>query len=85
LPPPFVCGHLREKLEELLQPLRVVAETSADIDALKYFVVPFMRVAQIGGDVVRVIEVSNGRRKMCLAHEQDFLGAAGQVGLILVG
>jgi len=35
-----------------------------------------MRLAQIGGYVLRIVEVGNGRREMRLARQQDVLGAA---------
>ena len=78
-------GHLGVKLEQLFQPLGVVAEAAADIDALKHLVVALMRLAQIGGHVLGIIEIGDGRRKMRLARQQDVLGAAGQVGLVLLG
>ena len=92
LPPPFVflaCslsrGHLGVKLEQLFQPLGIVAEAAADIDALQHLVVALMRLAQVGGHVLGIIEIGDRRREMRLARQQDVLGAAGQVGLVLLG
>ena len=78
-------GHLGVKLEQLFQPLGVVPEAAADIDALQHLVVALMRLAQVGGHVVGVVEIGDRRREMCLARQQDVLGAAGQVGLVLLG
>ena len=44
-----------------------------------------MRLAQIGGHIVGIVEVGDRRREMRLARQQDVLGAAGQVGLVLLG
>ena len=92
VPPPFVFlaapvagGHFRVKLEQLFQPLGVVLEPAADIDALQHLVVALMRRAQVGGHGVGVIEIGDRRREMRLARQQDILGAAGQVGLVLLG
>ena len=44
-----------------------------------------MRLAQIGGHIFRIVEIGDRRREMRLARQQDVLGAAGQVGLVLFG
>lgn len=44
-----------------------------------------MRLAQIGRHLFRVVKVGDRRRKMRLARQQDVLGAAAQIGLVLLG
>ena len=73
------------RVEQLFQPLGVVLEAAADVDALQHLVVALMRLAQVGGHVVGIVEVGDRRREMRLARQQDVLGAAGQVGLVLLG
>src|SRR5579875_3854914 len=51
----FRGGHPGVKLEQLFQPLGVVAEAAPDIDAFQDLVVPLMRRAQIGGHRVRIV------------------------------
>src|SRR5690625_3929104 len=41
--------------------------------------------AQVGGHLLRVVELGDGRRKMRLAGQEDVLGTAGQIGLVLLG
>ena len=79
------CGHLGVQLEQLFQPLGVVAEAAADVDALQHLVVALVRLAQVGGHIVGIVEIGDRRREMRLARQQDVLGAAGQVGLVLFG
>ena len=78
-------GHLGVEIEQLFQPLGIVLEAAADIDALQHLVVALMRRAQVGGHVVGIVEIGDGRREMVLARQQDVLGAARQVGLVLFG
>jgi hypothetical protein len=77
--------HFGVEFEQLFEPLGIVFEPPPDIDALQHLVVALMRFSQIGGHLLRVIEVGDGRREMCLARQQNVLRATGQVGLVLLG
>ena len=79
------ASHPGIKLKQLFQPLGVILEAAADVDALQRFIVALVGFAQVGGHVAGVVEVGNGGREMCLARQQDILGAAGQVGFVLFG
>src|SRR6185312_5113306 len=77
-------GHRGVQLEQLLQPFGVVAEAATEVDALQHLVVALVSLAQISGHgLLRVVQLRDGGRKMCLARQEDVFGAAGKVGLIL--
>src|ERR1700722_2351802 len=44
-----------------------------------------MRCAQVVGHSGGVVKVGDGRREMMLARQQNVLGAASQVGFVLIG
>ncbi len=80
-------GHLRIHLEQLFQPLGVVAEAAADIDAFQHLVIALMRGAEVGGHFFGIAEVGDGGGKHCGDRvrealeavddgQQDILGAA---------
>ena len=66
---PIVC-HLRVQLEQLLQPLRIVTEEPADVDAVQHLVIALAGSAEIGGSC----------RKVRFAHQQDVFSASCQIG-----
>ena len=78
-------SHLGVEFEQLFQPLGVVPEAAADVDALQHLVVALVRLAQVGGHGLGIVEIGDRRREMRLARQQDVLGAAGQVGFVLLG
>jgi hypothetical protein len=80
----FGRDHFGVKLEQLFQSFGVVAEPAANIDALKDLVIALMCHAQVGGHVFRIVQIGDRRRKMRLARQQDVLGAAGQISLVLL-
>src|SRR5690625_1482808 len=41
--------------------------------------------AQVGRHLLRVVELGNGRRKMRLAGQENVLGTACEIGLVLLG
>ena len=60
---PLAGGHFGVELEQLFQPLGVVLEPAADIDALQHLVVALMRRAQIVGHGVGIVEIGDRRGK----------------------
>ena len=76
--------HVDVKLEELLQPFRVVTEVAADVDALENLVVTLMRCAEILRHLRGIVEFGDRRREVRLAREQNVLGAGGEVGSVLL-
>lgn len=80
-----LCRHLRIHLEQFFEAFGVVAEASADVDAFEGLVVAVVGLPQVFGHGVWFVEVGDGGGEMRLASQQDILGAAGQVGLVLFG
>ncbi len=79
-----LCRHLRVHLEQFFQPLGVVLEAAADIDAFQHLVVAVMRGAKVVGHLCGVIEIGDGGGEMRLARQQDVFGSSGQVGALLL-
>ena len=77
IPAVFGADHLGVQLEQLFQPLGVVAEAPADVDALQRLVVALVRFAQVGGHFVWIVKVGDRRREVRFARQQDVFGAAG--------
>ena len=81
---PVVC-HLRVQLEQLLQPLRIVPEASADVNALKHLVVTVVGGAEILRHAVSSVEIGDRGRKVRFPRQKDVLGGGGQVRPVLLG
>ncbi len=77
--------HLRIKLEQLFQALCVVLETASDINALQYFIIAFVRLAQILRHGVRIVEVGNRVGEVMFSSNQNVLDATCKVRFVLVG
>jgi hypothetical protein len=72
--------HLGIKLKQLFQPLGIVLETAADVDALQHFVVALVGAAQIFWQVAQVAQVGDSGGEMGFARKQDGLDAGDQIG-----
>src|SRR3546814_14295069 len=79
------CGHLGIEVEQLFQPLGIVAKPPPDIDAFQHLVVALMGFAQIGGHLFGVIKVGDSGRKMRLARQQDILLTTGKIIPLFLG
>src|SRR3546814_5256301 len=55
------------------------------VDAFEDLVVAIMRVAEVFGHLLRIVELGDGLGEMRLAGEEDVLCAAGQVDFVLLG
>jgi hypothetical protein len=77
--------HFGVCLKQLFQPLGVVLETAADVDALQHFVVTPWAWRGLSGIGLRVVPADDGGREMRLASQQVVFGADGEVGLVLLG
>src|SRR6266496_4122931 len=78
-------GHFGVEIEELFQALGIVFEAATDINALQHFVVALMRLAQIRGHVIRIVELRHSRWVMGFAGQDNFLRAACEVSPIFLG
>jgi hypothetical protein len=63
----FGRRHLGVKLKQLFQPLGVVLEAAADVDALQHFVVALVGMSQVVRHGVRVVQVGDGGGEMRFA------------------
>lgn len=77
--------HPGVEFEQLFEPLGVVPEPAADIDAFERLVVSLMGMAQIIGYLFRGVEIGDGCGEMRLARQQYVFGASRQIGFVLFG
>jgi hypothetical protein len=62
-----------------------ILEAAAHEDAFKGFVVAVMRAARVFGHFFRTMQISDGRKEMHFAGEEDSFGASGDISLSLLG
>src|SRR5437899_1139787 len=77
--------HFSVQIKQLFQSLRIVSKTASDVDTLQNFVVPLMGLTQVIGHGLGIIKVSNGGRELMFACQEDILGTAGEISLVLLG
>lgn len=69
--------------EQFFQPLGVVLEASSNADASQHFVSALMRRPQVGGHLIGRLKIGDGHGEMMLLRQQDVLGAAHEISLVL--